>query len=470
MKKIAISGGVPVTITNATITGGPTWYEDDTIVYGQSGIGIMRVSANGGTPETIIKVETETFICPQILSGGESVLFTDVSSSPWRIMVESLKSGERKELVEGDSAQYLSTGHIIYSLENNLMAVPFDVDKLETVAGPVSIIEGVFRQVAPQYAVSDSGTLVYVPGSTAVSQQPSTLVWVDHEGNEDPLAAAPDIYDNIKISPDSTRVALARTVDGNEDIWIWDLVRKTMTRLTFDEAEDNDPIWTPDSQRIIFSSERAERRIICWKAADGTGEVEQIASMEGLGIWPWSVSNDGNTLFFGKWSGLSLYDIGILSLKGERTPKLLLQEEYSEVLPQISPDGRWLAYMSNESGQYEVFIRPFPDVDSGGRWQVSTDGGFDQLWAPDGHELFYVIPDGTMAVSVETEPTFKLGTPRTLPITGPYIDWDISPDGDRFLMLKRVEAEGDESQAEDPSRINIVLNWFEELKERVPVD
>ena len=470
MKKIAISGGAPVTITNAENTAGPIWYEDDTIVYGQQGIGILRISANGGTPETIIKGDGGVFICPQILPGGESVLFTNVTSVPYTIMVQSLKSGERKELVEGDSAQYLSTGHIIYSLDNNLMAVPFDVDKLETVGGPVSIIEGVFRQTAPQWAVSDSGTLVYVPGTTAISQQPSTLVWVDHEGNEDPLPAAPDIYANIKISPDSTRVALARTVNRNQDIWIWDFVRNTMTRLTFDETDDLNPIWTPDSQRIIFGSDRGERASIYWKAADGTGEVEQLASLPEEWIWPMSLSSDGNILFFGNWNPIGLNNIGMLPMEGDRTPQLLLQEKYNEEYPQISPDGRWLAYTSNESGQMEVFIRPFPNVDSGGRWQVSMNGGGGPLWAPDGHELFYYSSDGTMVVSVETEPTFKLGTPQTLPITGPYIGWDISPDGKRFLMLKRIEAEADESRTEESRTINIVLNWFKELKERVPVD
>jgi len=223
------------------------------------------------------------------------------------VMVQSLESGQRKELFEGHDAKYLPTGHLVYELDNNIFAVPFDLSRLELTSGPTSMTQDVYRRPgSPQYAVSDLGTLIYVPGTTEVSDQSSTLVWVDLEGNEDSLTATPDIYGNIKISPDSTRVALARTVNENRDIWIWDLVRKTMTRLTFHDADDLLPIWTPDSQRIIFGSDRGERASIYWKAADGTGEVEQLASLPEEWIWPMSLSSDGNILFFGNWNPIGL--------------------------------------------------------------------------------------------------------------------------------------------------------------------
>jgi Tol biopolymer transport system component len=301
-----------------------------------------------------------------------------------------------------------------------------------------------------------------------------TLVWVDHEGNEETLNVMPDAYEDPSISPDGARIAYSITGNGNSDIWIYDLARGTKTRLTFDEAGDYVPIWTPDSKRIIFCSERAGRQSIFWKSADGTGKVEQIASVPNGWIWPASLSRDGNTLFFGQViTGTTSggYNIGMLSMEGDRTPKLLLHENYGEFNPQISPDGRWLAYQSNESGpdQPEVYVRPFPDVESGGKWQVSTSGGRYPLWSPNGRTVFYVGPDGFMAVPVETDPTFTLGAPQIL-FSGPYLDSDISPDGKRFLMVK---AEGDESSdsetaTADPRKINIVLNWFEELKERVP--
>jgi serine/threonine-protein kinase len=247
--------------------------------------------------------------------------------------------------------------------------------------------------------------------------------------------------------------------------------------LTRDEANDFLPVWTPDSKRIIFGSERDGNTSIYWKAADGTGKVEQIASIPDGWIWPTSLSRDGNTLFFGQVGDVEagLYNLGMLSMEGDRTPKLLLQEEYSELQPMISTDGRWLAYGSNESGadQIEVYVRPFPEVESGGKWQVSTSGGSNPLWSPDGRTLFYVGPDGAMAVPVETDPSFILGTPKNL-FSGPYLDWDISPDGKRFLMVKPLATTGESSTEEStqagPRKINIVLNWFEELKERAPTD
>ena len=238
-----------------------------------------------------------------------------------------------------------------------------------------------------------------------------------------------------------------------------------MTPLTRDKANDSYPIWTPDGQRIIFGSEREGGYSIYWKAADDTGKAEQIASMKGGRIWPTSLSNDGNTLFLGQYDAeAGGQNIGMLSMEGDRTPKLLLQEEYTESDPQISPDGRWLAYTSNESGQSEVYIRPFPDVDSG-KMQVSTRGGREPLWSPDGRELFYRNGLEAVAVPVETEPALRMGRPKIL-FQGPYLlQWDINPDGKRFLM---ISSPGADRATADRRTINIVLNWFEELKVRVP--
>jgi serine/threonine protein kinase len=480
LKKIAISGGAPVTIANADNPGRPVWYEDDTIVYSQQGSGIMRVSANGGTPETIIKAENDTLICPQILPDGKSVLFTSVSSQPYKIMVQSLKSGDRKELFEGDSAQYLPTGHIVYALENNLFAIPFDLDRLEAAGGPVPIVEGVFRQIAPQYALSESGTLVYVPGTMGAAIPQRTLVWVDRQGKEEPLSAAPNPYFGPRISPDGKRLALTSYIGGNIDIWIWDFVRETMTRLTFDEANDLFPLWTPDGQRIVFASNREPPISAYWKAADGTGKVERISSVTDRPNIPASWSSDGNTLVLMELASINNLDIGAMSMGNDKARMTLLQEKYLEAQPRISPDGRWMAYISDESGQNEVYVRPFPEVESGGRWQVSTNGGDSPLWSPDGRELFYRNGDAVMVVSVKTEPTFSLETPTTL-FSGTYVSsevgatwnefnpWDIHPDGKRFLMIKPLQATDEASTEGIPRKINIVLNWLEELKERVPV-
>jgi serine/threonine-protein kinase len=395
-------------------------------------------------------------------------MYTDAGNAQFRLFVQSTESETKKELIIGDTAQYLPTGHVVYAVDNNLFAVPFDPVKLEKGGGPVPMVEGVLRAGgAPQYAVSDSGTLIYMPG-TAILQNQRDFVWVDREGKEEPLGTPSDVYyDYFRISPDGTRVALTITVGGNQDIWIWDMVRKTMTRLTFDNAFDGSPIWTLDGKRIIFDSASEGRQSIFWKAADGSGKIEKLASVQDREIWPYPISSNGKSLILGEYGAESGYDIGTLSMEGDHTPKLLLKERYGEYRPHLSPDGRWIAYQSDESGRWEIYVRPFPDVDIG-RLQVSTSGGEFPIWSLDGKELFYCSPDSIMAVSVKTKPALKLGTPKSL-FPNKYVgQFDVHPDGKRFLMLKpRAAADG--KTAEAPRKIVIVLNWLEELKRRVPL-
>jgi Tol biopolymer transport system component len=473
LKKTSINGGASVSLTKDTSAGFLSWSADHAIVYGTgNGRTIMRISENGGNPELLVKREGEALVAPQILPDGKNVMYT-MYKDALKIVVQSLRSRERKELFTGDTAQYLPTGHLVYAVDNNLYAVPFDPGKLKVTGGPIPMVEGVLRGTAPQYAVSNSGTLIYVP-ETMDSAGRRTLVWADREGKEEPLPAPANHYnDYFKISPDGTRVALSiHNADGNGDIWIYDLVRGTMTRLTFDEARAGDVRWTLDGKRIIFGyAPRGRNYGIYWKSAAGTGKADQIASFPNGGIWPESLSSDGNTLLFGQYNDANTNsNIGMLSLESDRTPKLLLQEKYDEGDPEISPDGRWIAYQSNESGRWEIFVRSFPDVDSGERWQVSTSGGESPVWSPNGKELFYRSPDAIMAVSVETKPGFKPGKSKILFLNkygGPF---DIHPDGKRFLILKPPAPTGEASTTAGPrQKINIVVNWFEELKARVPV-
>jgi Tol biopolymer transport system component len=485
LKKIHINGGAPVTLKDPLVSMGYLdWAADGTIVFCQAGTAIMRVSANGGHPETIVRAENELLKSAQMLPDGKSVLFTQVGPQPGnKIIVQSLQTGERKELFAGDNARYIPTGHIVYAIDNDLFAVPFDLDKLEPVGGPVSAIEDVYVGLNPQYAVSNSGTLVYMPGTAGTTGSASTLLWVDRDGKEEPIAIPADLYSNPKISPDGGRVALTVGILQNADIKTWDLVRNNLTRLTFAPETDLVPLWSPNGERIAFLSAREGIGKIYWKAADGTGKAEPLGSGYRVGDYPFpsSWSADGKTLAVMKINLSELsHDIGVQPMEGEQKYEPLLKESYNESEPKISPDGQWIAYTSDESDRYEVFVRPFPDVESGGRWQVSTDGGYSPLWAPDGRELFYLNGDAVMAVSVKTEPTFSPETPRML-FQGAYDStaqhlnplylnsWDISPDGKRFLMIKPVAATGDESTSGGPRKINIVLNWFEELKDRVPV-
>jgi eukaryotic-like serine/threonine-protein kinase len=478
LKKIAVNGGAPVALSDVATLVGASWSEDDTIVYGQIPGDIMKISANGGTPEPVVKMKSKPLILPQILPDGKSILYTAAAStSQFSIVVQPIKSGEPIELFTGTSARYLPTGHIVYAVGNNLLAVPFDPSKLETAGGSVPVVEGIYRTSIPaisQYAISDSGTMVYVPGTDTVSSTVQrTLVWVDRKGKEQPLAAQPNDYRAPHISPDGTKLALAITAGNKSDIWIWDLLRETMTRLTFNESS-NGPLWTLDGQRVVFMTGSDPGNLsVFWKATDGTGGDEKIGSALGrIVVMPESWSGDGKILVTGEWNGATGLDIGSLSMEGDHKWRPLLQDKYDEGLPIISHDGRWIAYASNESGKYEIYARPFPDL-SKGKWQVSTSGGNSPLWSLDGREIFYRNGDSVMAVAVDGGQTFKCGKPEPL-FRGTYTSsnaqdlrpWDVNPDGKRFLMMKDNTTTG--KPAETPRKINIVVNWFEELKQRVP--
>jgi Tol biopolymer transport system component len=442
----------------------------------------LKISAGGGTPETLIGGEKETFYHPRLLPGGKSVLFTLGTNEGYKIVVQSLESRERKVLVKGDCAWYLPTGHIVYAMEGNIFAIPFHPDTFQIGKGQVSMVEGVFRMgplYAPQYSVSKSGTLVYVPSAMAAALQKRTLVWVDRNGKEEPLAAAPDnSYQAFRISPDGTKVALTIDIGAKSDIWIWDLLRETITRLTFNEGSDY-PLWTLDGRRIAFSSTPGGMLLgdVSWKAADGTGEEEKLGALPGRSLYPWSWSGDGKSVVLMDQAasrevgpGLGSH-IGVLSIEGNRKWRPLPQEDFYETYPQISPNGRWMAYKSGGgSAQSEIYVRPFPEVNKG-KWQVSTGGGADPLWSHDSQELFYRSGRSVIAVDVQTEPTFKAGKPKLL-FQGAYTSgighlWDLSPNGKRFLMLKDAGTALAASGA--PRKINVILNWMEELKQRVPV-
>ena len=236
-------------------------------------------------------------------------------------------------------------------------------------------------------------------------------MWVDRQGKVEPLAAEPNQYWYFRISPDGKRVALSVASASKRDIWVLDVVRETLTRLTFDEGQKLAPIWTPDGKRIVYAVISVQPMRICWKAADGTGTVETLGSATDRSLAPFSWSKDGKTLVLAELTLTPLQmDIAALSMEGDRGKKQLLHEDYDEDYPLISPDGRWMAYQSNESGRYEVYVRPFPDVDRGGKWQISAEGGDSPLWSPDGSELFYRSGESFMAVGVETAATPLTGS------------------------------------------------------------
>ena len=258
-----------------------------------------------------------------------------------------------------------------------------------------------------------------------------------------------------------------------DDIWIWDDLNKNIRRLTFNESSSF-PLWTIDGQRIAFTMDNEDGRGIYWRAVNGMGGDDLIAMGSGAGFWPSAWSVDGKTLVTTEFMAGSGLNIGSISMEEDHSHKPLLQKEYGELQPQISPDGKWMAYTSSESGEEEIYVRPFPDVDEG-QWQVSKDGGTSPLWSHDGEELFYRKGDEVIAVSVETEPTFNTVKSETL-FRGNYVyisapdfhPWDIHPDGKRFLMIKDSLDDTSTEGGLKPG-INIILNWFEDLKQKVPV-
>jgi Tol biopolymer transport system component len=289
---------------------------------------------------------------------------------------------------------------------------------------------------------------------------------------EQPLAAPARDYQFPQISPDGRRVAVA-IVDQETQVWLYDLSRDALTRLTFEGNFNNMPVWTPDGTRITFESNRAGPTNIFWQLADGSGGLERLTTSEYVHA-PTSWSPDGQLLAFHEINPTTQRDIWVLRMSDPspgsgqvRRPQPFLRTPFNEADPRFSPDGRWLSYESDQSGRQEIYVQPFPGP--GGKWQVSTDGGNEPVWNRNGRELFYRSSDKMMSVDIGTQPGFSAGTPRMLfqgqyekaPIPVSY--YDISPDGQRFLMIKSSE------QAQvAPTQINVVLNWFEELKQKVP--
>jgi len=465
LQKIATSGGAPVTLGQTGTLFGASWGDDDVIVYGQASSGIWQLPGGGGAPELLVAVgEGESAQGPQMLPGGEWVLFTlrPEGRGEWddaRIVVQSLTTGERRVVVErGRDARYLPTGHLVYLLNAVLFGVPFDPAAPAATGGAVPLVQGVRPSFgasstgAAHFSVADTGALVYIPGSESVGD--FELVWLDREGRAQPVGAEPRTYRWARVSPNGSRVAVHTLGDGNADVWIYELERRTFTRFTFDEGFDGFPLWSPDGSHVVFQSSRDGGGLF-WKASDGTGEVERLLESPNAPR-PDGWSSDGRLVFSERAV------VGIVNLEGDGSWELLLKAGRS---PSISPDGHWIAYSSRESLPNQIFVRPFPNVNDA-RWQVSVDYGFDPVWSPDGRELFYNTREGLMMVQIETEPTFNNGPPELLPVNpGTPVngtEFDIAPDGDRFLILSALE------ERTDDEGLVYVQNWHEELKRLVP--
>lgn len=481
--KVAVTGGPPITMaTLGNASRGATWGPDDTIIVAttRGEIGLERVAAAGG-PATVLTRPDRTqgeleHIWPEMLPGGRAVLFTITALTGGmdaaQVAVLDLQTGRHRVLVRGGShARYVPSGHLVFAAAGTLRAVPFDLARLEARGTPVPVVPEVVTMTigAVDAAVAGDGTLAYVSGGAAALAQ-RTLVWVDRQGHETRIPAPPRAYVYPRLSPDGTRVALF-AADQESDIWAWDLSRATLTRVTLDPRSDLYPVWTPDGLRVIFTSERTGARTLFSQALDGTGAVERLT--ESLNIqYASGVSPDGRRLVFTERAPKTGEDVMQLEMDGMHRVTPLVQSPFTERNGIVSPDGRWLAYESNDSGRFEISVRPFPEVNSG-HWQVSTSGGTRPLWTRSGQELVFVSLAGAlMRVGVERGPSWAATTPTQLVKEGYRTiagdngrTYDIAPDGQRFLMIKE---DGGADRTPAPTSLIVVQHWGEELKRLVP--
>jgi eukaryotic-like serine/threonine-protein kinase len=482
LKRIAISGGAPVVIADvANNLTGASWTHDDTILFGQENGGIYQVAARGGTPQLIIENQDGRYFGnPVMLPDGDTVLYTK-GPVPGEIHARTLSTGASTLLIEGGGdAHYLSSGHLVYALrDGTLLAVAFDPAMLTISGGPVPLVQGILISTltgSANYAVSANGTLVYLVSDV---MRQTTLVWVNREGSEEAIAIEPSNYIYPRIAPDGKRVALDDRNTAN-DLWVWDFSAATRTRLTVGETGGSYGIWTADGTRIAYAPVNAKTMGL--KAANNTGQITSVSDYIATGGGdpsPYFFSPSGEALVFRNGgTAFTNDDIGMITVGSAAEPVWLLREPYIERNAELSPDGRWMAYQSDESGQFEIYVRPFPNVDDD-RVQVSNAGGMKPLWSRDGRELFYLEADASAKVrmmALTLEPgaeNFAFGT-RSAILDWPYInyghgrDYDVSLDGQRFLAIKSVSNTW-HGEATAP-QIIIVENWVEELKRLVPVE
>jgi serine/threonine-protein kinase len=483
LKKLPLAGGPVVTLSEVGLIFGASWGVNDQIVFALGRGGLQQVAASGGKPTMVTTLEGGEFShrLPQLLPDGETVMFTATKATfpTWddtQVIAQSLKTGERKVLIDGGAdARYVGTGHLLYLRRGTLMAVPFDLRRREVIGVPVGVLADVMQAAniqplqidsgAGQFSVSDSGSLAYVTGGV-FTQDRWSLVFVDRAGKVEPLNLAAGAYLAPRLSPDAKRIAYA-TSTGDWDIWTYEISRGIASRLSM-EGEQSIPIWTPDGTRLVFTSGFSGLSGALFRRnADGSGTPQRLANANGYAT---SWTPDGTGLIFSDKGDLWLWSSG-----EKAAPRALVTSPDEEIQAEFSRDGRWLTYTGGRGpGKNQIFVQPYPALDR--REPVAVGGG--AVWRNDGRELYYVqnaSEDGplkvrVMAVPMTTTPTLTIGTPKLLfegpfRIDGPFRGYDVTPDGQRFLMVRAVE--------QPPTRIThmvLVQNWLEELKARVPVE
>ena len=487
LKKISVTGGASVTLADAPTARGGSWGDDNVIVFqpgSNPGSSLVSVPAGGGTTSPLSKSVPGEIMhrWPQVLPGGRGVLFTASSPSSFDtadIVVQPLPDGEPKVVHRGGyHARYVPSGHLVYLHKGTLFAALFDIERMEVTGQAVPVVEGVATNPntgSTQIAISQGGTAVYLPGGSETNEVP--VSWLDRAGNTAVLRSAPANWSSPGFSPDGERLAMD-VFDGSQaDVWTYDIPRETMTKLTFDAADDVRPVWSPDGRRIAFASRRGTKApfSVYWQRADGTGDVQLL--VKGTNdLFPGSFHPSGKFLAYFELDAKTAGNLMILPIDGDEatgfkpgTPIEFLKTDLMENSPTFSPDGRWIAYISLESGRPEIYVRPFPGP--GGKWQISNGPADDPLWSRTRNELFYTVGSGDLQMMVAPYRTegdsFRAEKPRLLSetrISGrprpPSRDVDVHPDGQRFAVAPRAQ----NVTAAKQDKVVFVFNFFEQLK------
>lgn len=478
LKKVALSGGAPTALSDAPpVSNGGTWVPDGSIIFApRPNGGLARLPAGAKAFKELTKLDANRgehgHIWPQLLPDGENVLivvrtgrdFDDIPAS--NVAVHSLKTGQHRVLVEGSAwARYVEPGYLLFTKGTTVFAAPCDPHKWALTGPPVPLIQDVLTSTfdgAPYLAASDNGLLAWAGGG-AVPVPSDTLLWVDRSGKEEPLPLSDRRFHAPRLSPDGKRLAVAvQPADRpGSSVAIYDFARGVLTTLTPEPGRHFAPVWSPDGRRIAFSAFEAGDPVLAWKAADGSGPTELLTPGR-RPEFPSSFSPDGRALLYtaGTSDTLENMDLYLLSLEGKREHRSWLAGPARELAAFFSPEGRLVAYVSNETGRNEVYVQPYPGP--GPKIKVSTDGGMEPAWAPGGRAIFYRTADSLMAAPVETQPALSIGTARTL-LPDHYDRWgredgsrnyDVSPDGSRFLFIKSQDL-----KQEPVTRLNLMTNW-----------
>ena len=478
LRRISVEGGKSWKICDVGWVAGGTWRPDGTIVYADPLLyGLWQVPWEGGEPVLLTKSKRDgtegVFVGPQFLPGGDTVLFNviDTSGVARQVATVDIATGLRQVVLDTDgfTASYVPSGHLVYGRDGSLMVAPFDLETRKVEGRHVEVLDDLLMgfpmdPALAHFAVSDSGTLVYVSGP--MIETAAQIAEVNRDGRSDPPLHSAQIVYGPRYSPDGLQISMAAapTRDSPVQVWVRDLARGTFTRLT-PEEEGWWPLWSPDGARIFFPSRLDASTItnLAWVKADGSA-LRQLLTEGELGKQPTGWSPDGRTLIYHHNDHPETgWDVMAINLD-DSEPQMLLGSRYNEMLGSLSPDGRWLAYVSDESGRLEVYVRSYPDLDQ--KWQISTDGGIEPAWSHDGRELFYRSEDGrsVMALPITAGPEFSPGRPGLL-FEGEFApspwfgrNFDVAADGQTFLMVEYPLPD------DLSSEVKVVVNWFHELE------